>query len=629
MEKEITVTFEPIGIRVKTEVGRTIFDIVRETGLAIRSECGGRGICGKCKIIVSDPKTISALTKNEETQLTADEIRKGYRLACLTKVRKDLLVTIPQESRIVARKLQLFGTEKRVKIETNVEKIHLTINEPTLEDLRSDLERLIEELKRSKRLLKSLRVDYHVLKNLPDILRNKNWEVTVVIWNEEEVIAVERGDTTDRFYGLAIDVGTSKIVVHVVNLLDGKTVATSAIENPQMMYGEDIISRITYAIKDKRYVRKLQLMLINGVNETIKSACREAKISPKNIYEVIFVGNTAMHHFFFGISPKHVSLSPYVPAVRQSICAKARQLNVKVNPNAVICSLPIIGGFVGSDAVADVLAIEMYKADKPSLLLDIGTNTEVFLGDKKRLMCCSCASGPAFEGVNIKHGVKAVDGAIERVKIESPSEVKFDTINDVPPIGICGTGIIDAIAEMFRQGIIGSDGRFVKTIKSPRLKKISEERCFVIAQKSESGNEREIVITQKDINEVQLAKAAIFAGCSVLIKKAGLPFEALNKVFIAGAFGTSLNPESAKILGLVPDVDTRKIEFVGNTAIVGGKKALLSISERRKTANIIKRTTYVELAAEPNFAAEFSKALFIPHRELEMFPSAKKPLGKT
>ncbi len=628
MEKEIIVTFEPLGVRVKSEAGRTIFDIAREAGLAVRSECGGKGICGKCKIIVSNPKAISALTENEKKYLTADEIHEGYRLACLTKVQTDLIATIPQESRIVARKLQLFGIEKHIKIKPDIEKVHLTLKKPTLEDLRPDLERVMEELKSSKRSSKSFCFDYYVIKNLPEILRNKNWEVTAVIWNEEEIIAVEKGDTTDRVYGLAIDAGTSKIVVHIVNLSNGMTVGTGAIENPQMMYGEDIISRITYTIKDKRYIKKLQLMLINGINEVIKSACKEADISPKNIYEAIFVGNTAMHHFFFGICPKHVSLSPYVPAVRQSICAKARQLNVKINPSAVICSLPIIGGFVGSDAVADVLAIEMHKADKPSLLLDIGTNTEVFLGDKKHLVCCSCASGPAFEGVHIKHGIKAVDGAIERIKIHSPSEVEFDTINNAPPIGICGTGIIDAVAELFKQGIISSDGRFIKTIKSPRLKKINGECCFVIAQKSERGNEREIIITQRDLNEVLLAKAAIFAGCSVLIKKMGLSFETLNKVFIAGAFGAHVNPENAKILGLVPDVDTRKIEFVGNTAIVGAKKALLSILERQEAMNIIKRTTYIELAAETNFAREFSKALFIPHKELKLFPSVRKMLRR-
>jgi uncharacterized 2Fe-2S/4Fe-4S cluster protein (DUF4445 family) len=628
MKREITITFEPMGIKIRCEAGRTIFEIARENSVAIRSECGGKGKCGKCKVVVLDVKALSEPTKNEERHLGVDKICEGFRLACLARAQKDLTVTIPQESRVTVRKTQLFGLEKPVKVEPYVEKIYLALREPTLEDVRPDLERILEELKRSKKLCGSLRVNYYILKNLPCILRDGNWKVTAVIWNRKEIIAVEEGDTRSELYGLAIDVGTSKIVIHVVNLSDGRTVGIGAIENPQMMYGEDIISRISYAMENEKYMKALQSMLIDGINEALMQACKEANLSSENIYEAIFVGNTAMHHLFFGIPPKNVALSPYVPVLSKPICVKARYLGLKTNPNAMVCSLPVIGGFVGPDAVADVLAVELYKANKPTLLLDIGTNTEVFIGDKSLLMCCSCASGPAFEGVHIKHGVKAVDGAIERVKVKSTSKVEFTTINDKPPIGICGTGIIDAVAEMFKHGIISSDGRFNKTLKSPRLKKINGEKCFVIAEKNESATGREIVVTQKDINEVQLAKAAIFVGCSALMKKSGLSFEALSKVYIAGAFGTHLNPINAKILGLVPDVPIRKIKFVGNAAIVGGKKALLSKSERRKTVNIIKRTNYVELAAEADFAKEFSKALFIPHKETEMFPSVKKLLEK-
>jgi uncharacterized 2Fe-2S/4Fe-4S cluster protein (DUF4445 family) len=628
MKKEITMTFEPLGIRVRTETGRTIFDVARENGLAIRSECGGKGFCGKCKVIVYDLNAVSKLTNEEEKHLTTNEVHRGFRLACLTKIQSDLLVTIPRESRIVARRLQLFGVEKHVKIDVNIEKIHLTLSKPTLKDVKADLERLTEAVKQFKASYKGLRVDYNLLKKLPEILRNENWDVTVVIWNKGEIINVEGGNTTDRIYGLTIDVGTSKIIIHIISLSDGKTVGTGAIENPQMMYGEDVISRITYAIKNRKYLRKLQSLLINGINKALVYACEDANVSRKNIYEAILVGNTAMHHFFFGILPKYVSLSPYVPALRRSICVKAREVGVKMNPSAVICSLPIIGGFVGSDAVADVLATEICEADKPSLLLDIGTNTEIFLGDKNRLLCCSCASGPAFEGIHIKHGVKAVDGAIETVKIESLEEIKFTTINNAPPIGICGTGIIDTIAEMFKKKVIDSNGRFRDTVNGSRLKKLDGEKCFVVVRRRKGENGREIVITQGDINKVQLAKAAIFAGCSVLMRKMGLSFKDINKVLIAGAFGSHLNPENAKILGLVPDVNTNKIEFVGNAAIVGGKKALLSMSDRQKGTEIMKKTIYVELAIEPDFTAEFSKALFIPHRELKRFPSVKNCLEK-
>jgi uncharacterized 2Fe-2S/4Fe-4S cluster protein (DUF4445 family) len=626
MKREIMVTFEPLGMKVRADAGKTIFDIARENGVAIRSECGGKGICGKCKIIVGDLKAVSALTSGEENHLTEEDICEGYRLACLTRVQKDLVVTIPLESRIVARKMQLFGIEKRVKVKANVKKIYLILREPNLGDTTPDLERLVEKLKQYKKSYGSLRIDYQVIKVLPSTIRSGNWKVTATVWNEEEIIAIEEGNTVSMLYGLAIDVGTSKIVVHLVSLSDGRVVGVGAIENPQMMYGEDIISRITYAMKSERHLRTLQLMLINGINEALIQACEEAGISPENIYEAIFVGNTAMHHFFFGISPKYVALSPYVPVLSKPICVKARDLNVKINPNAMVYSLPIIGGFVGPDAVADMLAVEMHESNKLSLLLDIGTNTEVFLGNRNFIMCCSCASGPAFEGVHIKHGVKAVDGAIERVEIESPSKIKLKTINDKPPIGICGTGMIDAVAEMFKHGIINDHGRFTKR-KSSRLKEIDGEKCFVLAHKNESGTGKEIIISQRDINEVLLAKAAIFTGCSVLIEKAGASNEALDKVYIAGAFGTHINPENAKVLGLVPDVQTDKIVFVGNTAIVGAKMALVSKAEREKATEILKKTAYIELAAEPSFISEFSKALFIPHKELERFPSVKNRFG--
>ncbi|NWF86749.1 DUF4445 domain-containing protein [Candidatus Bathyarchaeota archaeon] len=619
MKQKVSVTFEPLGLKVKAEVGKTIFDIARETGVAMRSECGGRGTCGKCKVLVSNSSAANKLTENERKLLAKKEVNLGFRLACLTKIQRNLVLTIPEESRITTRKIQLLGLEKRVEVKPNVRKEYLVLKKPTLQDAKPDFERITSALK------SDLDVEHQVLQNLPEILREADWKITATVWGERTVIDVEDGNTSEKVYGLAIDVGTSKIVVYVVDLKTGKVLGMGAIENPQMMYGEDIVSRITYAAKDKKYLKILQLMVVNAVNEALNKACNEAQVKPKYVYEAIFVGNVVMHHLFLGIQPKYIALSPYTPVLGKPICTKTKDLGVKINPHGMICTLPVIGGFVGSDAVADALATGIYESDETSLLLDIGTNTEVFLGNKNRLLCCSCASGPAFEGVHIKHGVKAVDGAIEKVHIQPSSlKVKYETINDAPPVGICGTGIIDAVAELFKNKVIDTNGRFIMTIKNPKLKKVKGENCFVLATKKESGTRNEIVITQKDINEIQLAKAAIFTGCVILMNRMKLSVGDIDRVFIAGAFGTHLNPENTKILGLVPDVKVEKIKFVGNTAIIGAKMALVSTEMREKTKEIINKTVYVELAADISFANEFSKALFIPHKELDRFPSVKR-----
>lgn len=630
LNQKVTVTFEPLGRKVKVTTGKNVFNVARENGVLIRSECGGKGICGKCKIIVRNPEAVGKLTNAEEKLLTKGEIHSGTRLACLTTVKKDVVLTIPEESRIATRKIQMFGLERKIKSDPNVKKFYLNLVKPTLEDAKPDLERCLMEIEKQSGLDRDhLNIDYQVLKGLPRTLREANWKLTATVWNKKQIIALERGSTTEKVYGLAIDVGTSKIVVHLVDLETGNVLAAGAIENPQMMYGEDIISRISCVAEDDKRLRTLQKMVVEGTNEAIIHACNDANVRTKEIYEAVFVGNTAMHHLFFGLQPKYVSLSPYTPVLSRTMYVKAEDLALEINPNAMICSLPVVAGFVGPDAVADVLATGIHEKEETSLLLDIGTNTEVFLGSKTLMHACSCASGPAFEGVHIKHGAKAVDGAIEKVSIDSESlKVEYETINDVPPIGICGTGIIDALAEMFRCRIINSQGRFSKNLQYSRLKKIEGESCFVLVPKHESGTGREIVITQKDINEVQLAKAAIFAGCSILMSRMKLSAQDIDRVFIAGAFGTHMNPESAKILGIVPDVETKKIEFVGNTAIVGAKMALVSMETREKARDVINKTSYVELAADSSFTSEFSKALFIPHKEVDRFPLVKKLLEK-
>jgi uncharacterized 2Fe-2S/4Fe-4S cluster protein (DUF4445 family) len=626
VKKNITITFEPLGRKARADAGKTVFDTARRNGVGIRSECGGKGTCGKCKILVSNSHAVSLPSDSEKKNLSSEELGAGYRLACLTTANDSLVVMIPQESRIEARRIQVFGLERHVKVDPNIRKFYLTLPKPTLEDARPDFERLADCLK--KQSDSDFEIKHDVLRSLPSLLRRAEWRVTAIVRDDKKVIGFEAGNTLDDLYGLAIDAGTSKIVVYAVDLKNGRTLGTGSIENPQMMYGEDIISRIAYVSDSERNLKHLQSMVVSGVNEALLQACKEANISWKNAYEAVFVGNTAMHHLFYGIQPKYVALSPYVPVTGSSVCAGAKELGIKINSTANVYSLEIIGGFVGPDAIADALATGIYETDEMSLLLDIGTNTEVFLGNENGMLCCSCASGPAFEGVHIKHGVKAAAGAIEKVTIEPSFDVEYETINGSPPIGICGTGIIDVTAEMLKNGIIDANGRFVKELKSRWLERVDGEYCFVVVPKEKTGIGTGIVITQKDVNEIQLAKAAIFTGCSILMRRMKLSRKEIDRVFIAGAFGTRINPENAKVIGLVPDVSTVKIRFVGNTAIAGAKMALISGETKAKTKKMKEKTVYVELGADPDFKTEFSKSLLIPHKELERFPFVSKVLGR-
>jgi len=604
----VTVVFEPEGRRVGVPFGSTIFYAAKEAGIGIRSECGGKGSCGKCKIIVKNSRAVSKVTKAERKHLSKSEIKLGYRLACQTRILKDVTVIIPPESLLEHRKIQLLGLERKVELNPSVKKFHLLLSKPTLSNIKPDLERLIDSLPQQT---PDLEIDYEVLKKLPDILRDANWGVTVTVWGDHRIVAIEPSDTSSDLFGFAVDIGTSKIVGHLVDLTSGKTVSVGSIENPQIIHGEDVMTRITFATTNNANLETLQRLVIDGINSVLHEVCEKARVDPNAVYEVVAVGNTAMHHFFLGIQPKYVALSPYTPALKRPISLAAKELNIKVNRGGIVTVLPIIAGFVGADAVADVLATGIHESEEISLLVDIGTNTEIFIGNKDDLLCCSCASGPAFEGAHIKHGMKAVTSAIERVRMGPDLEVEYETIGDVKPSGLCGSAVIDVVAEMLKNGVIDQHGRFNSNIKTKRIKKNNETE-FVVVWNNETATGRAITVTQKDINEIQLAKAAIYTGCSILMKRKNLEEKDINRVFIAGAFGNYINPENAKIIGLIPDVPTEKIKFVGNTAVTGAKMALASKEMRKKAEQITDKVRYLELANDPDFNKEFIKALFLP-----------------
>jgi uncharacterized 2Fe-2S/4Fe-4S cluster protein (DUF4445 family) len=625
LAKPVTIVFEPEGRRVNMHVGTTIFQAAMEAGIGIRSECGGKGLCGKCKVVVKDFKALDRLTKVEKEHLSELEIELGYRLACQAKILRNVMVMVPPESRLAIRKIQVTGIERSVRPNPAVKKLHVLLREPTLSDVRPDYERLLDALSTMTNF-DDLEINYETIKRLPDIIRDSGLDVTVTVWDNRRIISVEPGDTSNELFGFAVDIGTSKIVGYLVDLTTGETLEISSVENPQVLYGEDIITRITFAIAKPENLNILHKLVVDAINKTLYETCGRAKVDPHKIYEVVVVGNTAMHHLFLGIQPKYVALSPYVPALKRQINLKAGELDININPSGIITVLPIIAGFVGADAIADVLATGICESDELSLLVDIGTNTEVFVGNSEDLLSCSCASGPAFEGMHIKHGMKAVTGAIERVSISSDFEVEYETIGNVKPAGLCGSAMLDAVAEMFKRGIIDHRGKFNQQIENRRLRWNNGEVEFVIAWRHETAMGKEITVTQKDIREIQLAKAAIYTGCSILMNRRNVRKEQLDRVLVAGAFGNYINPENVKVLGLLPDVPTEKIKFVGNTAIVGAKMALLSEEARRKANLISRKVRYLELAADSSFKEEFLKSTFIPHKDLNIFPSVQKVL---
>ncbi len=614
MTKKVTISFEPEGRKVIVQSGENLFEAARQVGIEIRSECGGKQSCGKCRVIIENQAYVSKLSAFEKKHLTPDEITQGYRLACSCTIDKgDFVVFIPSESRIGKSKIQVEGMERPVRLNPAITKVRLQIAKPTLNDIRSDFERLIDLL-HSKGFV-NLEIEPALLEYLPKSLRDANWDITITLWNNKRIIAIEQGNTESVKYGFSVDIGTSTLVGYLVNLNSGNIVSTQSQENPQAIYGEDIVSRIGFASKTDGGLEKLQDTVIKAINSLISNACQDHRISPDSIYEITVVGNTAMHHLFLGIQPKFLSLAPYVPAIKQAMNLKADYLRVKVNPFANVYVLPIVAGFVGADAIADVLATGIHETQKMSLLIDVGTNGEVFVGNKKDIVSCSCAAGPAFEGMQIRSGMKARTGAIEKVQLDQDTlEVKYETIGGVKPVGICGSGMVDAIAEMLKYGITSHRGGINRDIVTKRLIEINGQPHFVVAWKDETGIGKHITINGKDIQEIQLGKAAFQTGTTILMKEKGVTAKELDQVYLAGAFGRYLNPESAKVIGLIPDVPTKKIRFVGNTAISGAKMALTSTSIRKQAEKLAKEIRYIELITAPDFQEEFQNSIFLPHR---------------
>lgn len=612
MKGTIEVIFRPLGYKVEVERGTSLLRAAEEAGVHLESECGGLGHCGKCKVVVS--RGVTHPTPLEREYLTPYETRNNVRLACQTCTTGPAsvsLLKIPSGEEHILEE----GIERPVSLQPHIRKYCLDITSGSLKSERSICE-ILEDFLMGYGVRKPL-IDFSCLKTLPALLYRNTPGLTAIL-QDDKILGFEPGDTSSQNYGVALDIGTTTVVGYLFDLGHGTLAAVDSALNGQSMHGSDVITRIDFAVNTADGLNQLQNRVMETVNLIIENLCRSANVSSRNIYSLALVGNTVMNHLFWGISPFFLSRFPYNPVTIAPICVSSQETGLRVSPFARVFSLPLVSGFIGSDTVGVVLATGMHRSRTPKMAIDIGTNGEIVLTDGKIMIACSCAAGPAFEGAHIQCGMRGAGGAIDRVDFVNDN-IRFHVIDGHPPKGICGSGFVDAVAGMLKAGLIGGDGRLFGRDEIPgsgyaSLLTRGKYNQFVLTGRKLAGsdNDVEIVITQKDIRELQLAKGAMVAGIRLLMEKSGLREQDIREVYLAGAFGNYVRPESALAIGLLPMFENAAITQVGNAAGSGAKMALLSVKALKEAVKVAERINYVELANEPHFHQEFIKGMAFP-----------------
>ncbi|MHB8072154.1 ASKHA domain-containing protein [Desulfosporosinus fructosivorans] len=603
----VNITFLPSEQVIQVPAGTSILEAAISAGVHVLSTCGGKGSCGKCKVLTSTE--IRQITETEKKFLSASELATGWVLACQHLLTKDMIVRIQEQKDVYQRKTDFSGVQQ-LNVAPRVRKLPLKLSKPSIEDQTPDWDRLMAALPGV-----GCQFNRTVAASLPRVFRLGNFQVTAVL-DGDKLLAVEPGDTSKRCFGVAIDVGTTTVVAYLMDLTNGRVVTSGAATNPQQVFGADVISRITHAASGPNQLRELQEKVIGELNKTIAQLCQEREIAKDEIYQAVVVGNTTMAHLFLGIDPTYLAPAPFIPVYRESVEVEANEIGLDIQETGTVIMLPNVAGYVGSDTVGVMLAAEVDRLPGVSLIVDIGTNGEIILSGKDRILTCSAAAGPAFEGAEIKFGMRAAEGAIEGVRITD--DVQLDVIAGGKVRGICGSGLIDAIAEMSKVGVIGSTGRFASGLaqleKLPilvreRLRKTERASEFVLVWSKDSASNEDIVLSQKDIREMQLAKGAIMAGIMILVREMGITSQEIDRVLLAGAFGNYIRKESAVEIGLLPSLPLGKITTIGNAAGDGAKMALLSTDERARAETLAKRAEHIELSTKKEFQAEFIKGL--------------------
>ena len=636
------VVFKPSGQVVEVEIGTLLSDAAVEAGISLNLPCGGQGRCGRCRVKVEH----GAVSHRSGVRLTAAEMEQGWALGCQAVVKGDAVVLVPEQEAVEIEFItQTVGAERVAlaaefsgELAPSVRRAHITIESPSLDDQTTDWDRLLRELS-LQHGIQNVRASLPMLRTLGRDLREADWDVTAVLdigdpdlnsCEQPRLVDLLPGNQSDRCYGIAIDIGTTSNVVYLVDLLRGKVMDRASAYNAQISAGEDVISRIIFAQK-RDGLNRLQKMVLKTLNGLLEELTARNQIPARQISKAVVAGNTTMIQLFLAIDPRTIREMPFIPTISQPLPVTAEEIGVNINPQATVDCLPVVGAYVGADITAGVLASEMYDTDALTLFIDVGTNGEIVLGNRDWLITCACSAGPAFEGSGVRHGMRATAGAIEEVWIDHRTyEPTYQTIGQLPARGICGSGMIGLLAEMFVTGILDKGGKIQRDLPTPRVRVGDHGGEYVVVWANQSGIGADIVINEVDIENLLRTKGAIYAGFSVLVQSVGLQLADVEQVFIAGAFGQYINVEKAIQIGLLPDMPWDRFHYLGNTSVLGAFYSLVSRPMRREVIELANKMTYLELSADNTFYDQFMSALFLPHTDISAFPSVMRVLeGET
>jgi len=637
------VKFLPHDKEITFAESGSVLHAAMEAGVHVNASCGGEGFCGKCRVIIEKGRIEGGISD----RLSNEDIEAGYRLACRCRIKSDLTVRVPVESEMDASVLNLVPPRRTARIQQMnledlkskglfippVEKRYLELPEPTSADNLADTSRLVGFL-RLKHDEHRLVVRLPVIRKIPGIFREAGFKVTVTLdrpvfeSGKSHIIDIEPGDTTSRNFAIAVDIGTTTVYGQLIDLITGSILAEHGDYNGQISYGEDVISRIIYAEKPGG-LDTLHEVVIGTINRIIDQVIQISLVDRQQVSTITFAGNTTMLQILLQIDPRHIRLSPYVPAATLYPAVRAVDLGIDLVDHATALVVPSISSFIGGDIVAGVMGSGIHLSDQLSLFIDIGTNAEVVIGNRDWLVCAACSAGPAFEGGGIQFGMRADIGAIEDFSVDPFSlEPMILTVGDVRPRGICGSGLINIVARLFEAGIIDNIGKFDRDLKSDRLREKDGIYEYILARGKKTLIGRDIVITENDIGNLIRAKGAIYSGCQTLLKEVGLKIADLDRIILAGGFGSHIDIEMAMSIGLLPEIDPDKITYIGNGSLLGARMCALTNQIRKDVVNVMKKMTNFELSETPSFMAHYIAALFLPHTDLDLFPKLKGRLER-
>jgi uncharacterized 2Fe-2S/4Fe-4S cluster protein (DUF4445 family) len=640
-----TIHFLPDNVKVDVEEGENLLNVAANAGVYIHAFCGGEGVCGKCKVKIEKGE----VRATQATQLKSEEIEKGFRLACQSKVETDLVVQIPETISKEGKKLTRKPKTTRSisarfldsligewQVEPPVEKKFFDLNRPTIEDNVADLQRLTRTI--SKGCPECVEPSYdhpELLQELPLTLRNADWQVTAILLRgkraeePEHIIAVEPGDTRKTFFGIAVDIGTTTVCGLLIDLNTGEVAGEVSEYNGQIQYGEDVISRIIYSQRPGG-LKALQERVVHTINNVIATLCKKASITHENISYIMAAGNTTMSHLLLGLNPKFVREAPYTPTCNQYPATRASAIGISAHPSVRLYLYPSIASYIGGDIVSGVHACQMHKSPDLTLFIDIGTNGEIVIGNNEWMVCAACSAGPAFEGGGIKHGMRASSGAIENFHIETETlDPMIITVNHSKPQGICGSGLISIVAELLEAGVIDQQGKFNRTLDHPRLREGSDGYEYVLVWAKDSATDEDIVITEVDLDNLMRAKGAMYAGYQTLLESVSMTFADLDRVILAGNFGSYIDLEQAICIGLLPDIERDKFYYLGNGSLLGAQISLIDHKRFQERTVVSGLMTNMELSENPRFMDNYVASLFLPHTDMSLFPTVKEKLPES